>query len=145
MTSLVQHGIVRWLVLTVAVWVAAQVMPGIRYDGVVSLAVAALALGILNSFVRPVLRLLSLPFIILSLGLFLLVINALLLRAVGWLVPGFHVDGFWPAVGGSLIVSLVSFCLGYPGRPRGGRFPRPPPSGGYRRGPPPGTGPIIDI
>lgn len=145
------HMLFRWLVLTVAVWVAAAIFyPSVRYDRTQDLLIAALVLGILNTLVRPILRLLSLPFIIVTFGLFLIVINALLLRLTGRLVPGFHVDGFWPAVGGSLVISLISLVLGYSRR-------RDPPSrshGGWRgpfrhartrHGPPPGKGPIIDV
>ena len=137
-------GLFRWLALTVAVWIAANIVRGIAYDNWRGLLIAALVLGILNTFVRPILRLFSLPFIILSFGLFLLVINALLLKLTAWLVPGFHVSGFWPAVGGSVVVSIVSMFLGYSG-PRQrivvNRMPVPPP------GPdaPPGKGPIIDV
>ena len=114
------------------------------------LLIAALVLGVLNAFVKPLLRLISLPFIILTLGFFLLVINALLLWLTSKLVHGFHVDGFWPAVWASLVVSLVSMFLGYSNR----RQPRPrvvfnrsppPPAASPRQGPPPGKGPIIDV
>jgi len=139
----------RWLALTIAVWVATAIVPGVRYEQTQDLLIAALVLGVLNAFVKPLLRLISLPFIILTLGFFLLVINALLLWMTSKLVPGFHVNGFWPAVWASVVVSLVSMFLGYSSR----RQPRPrivfnhppPPPPASQHGPPPGKGPIIDI
>ena len=101
-----------WAINTLAVLVAVVVLPGhIRYDKPLDLLMASLILGILNAFLRPVLMLLALPLLILSLGLFMLVINALLLYFVGWFVPGFHVAGFWWAFLGALIISLVSLVL----------------------------------
>ena len=142
----------RWFILTIAVWVATAIVPGVRYERAPDLLIAALVLGILNAFVKPVLRLISLPFIILSFGFFLLVINALLLWMTAKLVPGFHVAGFWPAVWASLVVSLVSFFLGYSNRrqPRSRIIineppPPAPPSASSQQGPPPGKGPIIDV
>lgn len=141
----------RWFALTIAVWVATVIVPGLKYDSTQDLLIAALVLGILNAFVKPLLRLLSLPFIILTFGFFLLVINAALLLLTSRLVHGFHVAGFWDAVWASLVVSLVSFFLGYSNR----RKPRPrvvfthptpePPSSSAPHGPPPGKGPIIDV
>lgn len=136
------HGLIRWMVLTLAVWVAAHVVPGIGYDKTSSLLIAGLVLGILNSFVKPLLSLLSLPLIILTLGLFLPVINALMLALVSWMVPGFHVGGFWPAVGGSIVISLIGLFIGYPGARRRVVVSRTEP---FRSGPPPGNGPIIDV
>jgi putative membrane protein len=102
----------RWLVLTLAVFLAASIVPGIHYTHWKDLLVAGLVLGILNTLLKPILTLLSLPFIILTLGLFLVVVNALTLSLTGWLVPGFDVQGFWPAILGSLIISLVNLFLG---------------------------------
>ncbi|MFA5043294.1 MAG: phage holin family protein [Kiritimatiellia bacterium] len=103
----------RWLILTLAVWVAAHVAPGIAYDNWPSLLIAALVLGILNAFVKPILMLISLPLIFVSFGLFLVLINALLLKATAWLAPGLHVASFWSALGGSLVISIVSLFFGY--------------------------------
>ncbi|MCG2661400.1 MAG: phage holin family protein [Kiritimatiellae bacterium] len=105
--------LVRWLILTLAVWVAALLVPGIAYDHWPSLLVAALVLGILNAFVKPIILLISLPLILVTFGLFLVLINALLLKATAWLVPGLHVASFWSALGGSLVVSIVSLFFGY--------------------------------
>ncbi|MBI2438089.1 MAG: phage holin family protein [Lentisphaerae bacterium] len=105
--------VVRLLILTLAVWVAAHLVPGITYDHWSNLLIAALVLGILNTFVKPILMLISLPLIIFSFGLFLVLINALLLEATAWLVPGLHIASLWSALGGSLVVSIVSLFFGY--------------------------------
>jgi putative membrane protein len=139
----------RWLALTIAVWVSTCIVPGVKYDSLQDLLIAALILGLLNALVKPLLQLISLPFILLSLGLFLLVINAAVLGLTAKLVPGFHVGGFWSAVWGSLVISLVSFFLGVsnnrPQRRQRVVFRQPPPSRDPPAGPPPGKGPIIDI
>ena len=147
--------LIRWIVLTVAVW-ASCLMPGIWYDDFSSLVIAALFLGILNALVKPILILVALPIVVISLGLFLFVINALLVWVLGanplHLVPGFHVAGFWSAMGGSLIISLVTILLGKRvARPRV-QMPRQEGesvASGYDRAgysaPPPGRGPIIDV
>jgi putative membrane protein len=143
-----KQALFRWLVLTIAVWVAANVVPGIAYDNWKTLLIAALILGILNSSVKPILRLVSLPFIIVSFGLFLLVINALLLLLTAWLTPGFQVSGFWSATGGSLVISIVSMFLGYSRPHRRIVVERSDTTDTYdpnRRGPPPGTGRVIDV
>jgi putative membrane protein len=119
--------IVSWLVTNaVALAVAAWLIDGIRFTGpthgqaeiehkIVPLLVVAVILGVITSFVKPVLQLLSLPFIILTLGLFLLVINALLLLLTGWLAEqldiGFRVTGFWPAVGGAIVITVVTWIV----------------------------------
>jgi putative membrane protein len=104
----------RWIISTVAVLVATFVLRGrIEYGNWVDLLVATLVLGLLNSFLRPLLMLLSLPLLIFSLGLFTIVINAVLLLLVSALLgrEHFHVDGFWAAFWGALIISVVSLLL----------------------------------
>ncbi len=103
--------LLRWLVTTIAVLVAERLLPGIRCDGWGPLLGASLLLGIINAFVRPVLLLLSLPFIIVTMGLFIFVVNALLLLLVSKIIPPFQVDGFWTAFFGAIIISLVSWVL----------------------------------
>ena len=103
--------VIRWLVTTVAVLVAAHVIPGVSYEGWGTLLGASLLLGIINAFVRPILLLLSLPFIIVTMGLFIFVINALLLMLVSKIVPAFQVSGFWSAFFGAIVISLVSWLL----------------------------------
>lgn len=100
-----------WLINTFAVLVTAQLVHGIRYDSITALLVATLVLGVLNAFLRPALMLLSLPFLIVTLGLFTMVINALLLYWVGNLVWGFHVDSFWAAFWGALLIGIISLFL----------------------------------
>ena len=110
--------LIRWAITAFALFVAAWLVPGIVVDGRgwVLYAVMAVVLGLVNAIVRPVLKLLTCPLIVLTLGLFVLVINALTLWlastiAVRWLNVGFFVDGFWPAFWGALIVSIVSVVL----------------------------------
>ena len=74
---------------------------------------AAILLALVNTYLRPLIVVLTLPFNILSLGLFTLVINALMLKIVSWLIPAFHVEGFWTAVGGAIVISIVSFMLNW--------------------------------
>jgi putative membrane protein len=103
----------RWIVSTVAVLVATYVVPGIKYGNWRDLLIATLVLGLLNSFLRPVLMLLSLPLLIVTLGLFTIIINALLLLLVSWLLGDqhFHVSGFWSAFWGALVISIISLLL----------------------------------
>jgi putative membrane protein len=117
-----------WLVTTaIALAVATWVMSGIYFDGPVSgqeeikhklvpLLVVALIQGVVTSLVKPVLTILSIPFIVVTLGLFLLVINALMLMLTAWIAGqfdsiGFHVTGFWPAVGGAIIITVVTWFV----------------------------------
>ena len=106
-----RHFVFRWAVTTVAVMVASSLLHGIRYDSVAALIGAALLLGVFNAFIRPVLLILSAPLILVTLGFFILVVNALLLLLVPSIVSGFHVDGFWSAFWGAIIISLISWLL----------------------------------
>lgn len=101
----------RWLILTVAIMFASYLMDGIHVSGFFSAFFAAAILGILNAFFRPILILLTLPINILSLGLFTFLINAMLLKMASGVISGFEVNGFWSAVFGSLVISLVSWLL----------------------------------
>lgn len=110
--------LLRWIIVSLSLFVAAWLVPGIRIDGNAWIVFGATAviLGLVNAFVRPVLTFLSCPLIILTLGLFILVINGLTLWlasaiAVNWFGIGFYVDGFWPAFWGALISSVVSVIL----------------------------------
>lgn len=94
-----------------AVLLASQIIPGIEITGIASGIAAVVILAFLNSIIRPVLYLLSAPFIFITLGLFMVLINGFLLYLVSILVKGFIVSGFWPAVGGAIIISLVSGVL----------------------------------
>lgn len=131
-----------WLINTLAVLVAVYIVPGIHYRTWVDLAVASLLLGILNAVIRPILMLLSLPLLIFTLGLFILVINALLLDFVGYLLrPAFSVEDFSAAFWGALIISVVALILNTLTGSGGSRVRferrRHPPGGG--------DGPVIDI
>ena len=99
------------MVTTIAVMVASAFIRGIRYDSLANLIGAALLLGILNAFVRPVLLILSAPLILFTLGLFILIVNGLLLRLVPTFVPGFHVDSFSAAFWGAIVIGIVSWML----------------------------------
>ena len=138
----------RWIITTLGVLVAANVVPGIHYDTALGLFLASLLLGVLNAVIRPIMIILALPLLVVTLGLFVLVINAGLLYLVGSLLKTFHVDSFGAAFWGALIISIVSLfsntLLGTKnpniritrsgGRP--GRRPGPPTDGG---------GPVIDV
>ncbi len=103
--------LLRWLILSVAIMAAAYLFDGIRVDGFGTALFAALVLGILNAFFRPILFILTLPITVLTLGLFTFVINALLLMMTSGVIGGLVVDGFVSALFGSLIISLVSLLL----------------------------------
>lgn len=110
--------LIRWAIVSLALFVAARLVPGIHVerDGWAIYAVMAVILGLVNAIVRPALKFLSCPLIILTLGLFVLVINAFSLwlasyTATNWFNVGFYIDGFWPAFWGALIVSIVSAVL----------------------------------
>ncbi len=108
--------LIRLIVNAVALYVATVLVPGLTFDGHwTTLAVVALIFGLVNALVRPLLELLTCPLILLTLGLFTLVINALMLELTGWVADqfglGFHVAGFVPALIGALVISIVSFLL----------------------------------
>ena len=102
---------IRFVITGVAVLAAAEIVPGIKIDGVPAGAATVIILALLNAIVRPVLYLFSFPMIIFSFGLFMVIINAILLQFTSWLVTGFTVDGFWPAVWAALLISVVSTML----------------------------------
>ena len=103
--------LVVWLVNTVALVAVAYLMPSVHIASPGAALVAALLLGLVNAVVRPILVLLTLPVTLLTLGLFIFVINGLLFWAVSALVPGFDVAGFWSAVLGAIVFSLISWLL----------------------------------
>ncbi|MDZ7784712.1 MAG: phage holin family protein [Halioglobus sp.] len=114
------YGILLRTVITgLGLWLAVYLVSGVTAASAGALIWAAIALGLINAFVRPVLVLLTLPFTVVTLGVFLLFINAAMLNLAAWLVPGFDVVGFWSAVFGAIVVSLVSMlCSQFIG-PRG--------------------------
>lgn len=103
--------ILRLLLNTLAVAVAAYVLPGVRVDGPAAAFVVAIVLGVINVVLRPILVLLTLPITVVTLGLFMFVINACMILLTDWIVPGFEVAGFWWALLFSLVVSLVGSFL----------------------------------
>lgn len=103
--------LIRCGITGVAVLLASQIIPGIEIHSLAAGLVAVIVLSFLNALVRPLLYLLSAPFIVLTLGLFMVLINAFLLHLVAILVKGFSVEGFWPAIGGAVLISLVSGIL----------------------------------
>jgi putative membrane protein len=111
--------LLRLLVVALALWLASEWLPGIEIKGAWTLLGAALLLGLVNAIVRPLLVILTLPATILTLGLFLLVINAAMLGLVAWVFDNFTIAGFWPALFGSIIVSLTGWLASYFIGPRG--------------------------
>ena len=136
----------RWLINTLAVLVAVYVVKGLRYEKTLDLFVASLLLGILNAFLRPLMLFLALPLLIFTLGLFTLVINALLLYFVGYVLrPQFYVEDFWSAFWGALIISVVSLAVNTltgTGKSRVSFHLRKRPPESNRDN---GNGPIIDV
>lgn len=112
--------LISWLIIAIAVYLAALVVPGIAVvdpNGWLAVTVMAAVLGVVNAVIRPILRLLSCGLIILTLGLFSLVINAATFALASWIAvnvfgAGFYIDGFWSAFFGALIVSIVTTLLG---------------------------------
>ena len=111
--------LVRVLIVALGLWLASELVPGLEVQGGATLLGAALLLGIVNAVVRPVLIVLTLPITILTLGLFLLVINAAMLGLVASLFEDFRIAGFWPALLGSLVVSFTGWMASWLIGPRG--------------------------
>ncbi|MGE5541206.1 MAG: phage holin family protein [Bacillota bacterium] len=103
--------LIHWLVSAIAILIAAYLVPGVSVT-LVGALVLAIVLGIINVFFKPIITLLTLPLNIVTLGLFSLVVNALLVMLASMLVPGFHVNGFWAAFFFSIVVSLVTALFG---------------------------------
>lgn len=101
--------IVRALFAALGLALAAYLLKGVSYDGIVTLLVAAVLLGIVNAILRPILFVLTLPLTIVTLGLFLLVLNAAMIGLVAWFLPGFRVDGLWAGVMAAVITGLASW------------------------------------
>lgn len=108
--------LIRWTVNALALFVVAEFVEGIAWSSFPALFIAALVLGLLNAVVRPILFWLTLPITILTLGLFLIVLNAAMLALAAFLVPGFSVAGIVPAVIGSILLAIISFLTNWIGR-----------------------------
>lgn len=109
--------LLRMLAVMLGLWLASEWVPGIEVKGVATLVGAALLLGFVNAVVRPLLIVLTLPFTVVTLGLFLLVINAAMLGLVAWMFDNFSIADFWSALFGALIVSITSGIVAYLIRP----------------------------
>jgi putative membrane protein len=102
--------ILRVAIVALGLWLAAKIFPGLQFDSAWTLLAAALLLGVVNAIVRPIAVILTLPLTLLTLGLFLLVINAAMVGLVALLLSGFQISGFWTALAASLVVSIVSWA-----------------------------------
>ena len=109
----------RLLVSALSLWLADAILPGMTLHGLGTIILAALLLGLVNAVVRPLAIILTLPFTILTLGLFLFVVNAAMLALVAWFLSGFTLGGFWSALLGSLVVSIVGTVLSWMIGPHG--------------------------
>ena len=103
--------LIRAVVVGIGLWLASKIVSGIGFDSTGTLIAAALLLGIVNAFVRPIIVILTLPITLLTLGIFLLIINALMIELVAYFLPGFIVAGFWPAIFAAIVVSLTSWVM----------------------------------
>src|SRR5688572_473502 len=138
MNSPITQLLVRWLVLALGVMLATRIVPGIRCENGATLIAVVLLLSFFNAILKPLLVLFTLPFILFTMGLGVILINALLFLLVGRLVNGFLVEGFWSALGGSLVVSVTNLLVS--AVTRGGRHDGPPPKNGKSK-----TDDVIDI
>jgi putative membrane protein len=103
--------LIRAAVVAIGLWLASKIVPGVHILSPGSLIAAALLLGIVNAIVRPILVILTFPITLVTLGLFLFVINGLMVEFVSWLLPGFIVDGLWSATLAAIVVSLTSWAV----------------------------------
>jgi putative membrane protein len=105
--------ITKLAINALALLVVDAIFQGIWFDNNQATIAAAVVLALVNTYLRPLVVVLTLPINILTLGLFTLVINAFMLELVSWVIPAFHVNGFWTAVGGALVISVISFLLNW--------------------------------
>ena len=104
--------LLHWAITALSLWVASLLFKGLKFDNTASLVIAALLLGLANALVKPLLIVLTLPLTLVTLGLFILVINALMVLLVAWLVKGFKVSSFWTAFFASIFIALLSIFIG---------------------------------
>lgn len=104
--------IIRLLVSTIAVVLSAYILPGVTVDSFITAIIVAVILSLLNVLVKPILVILTIPFTVFTLGLFLLVINAIIILMTDWIIDGFVVDGFWYALLFSIVLSIINSLLG---------------------------------
>ena len=110
------HLLLRWALNTLALFVVVTVVPGFHYRSVFSLAIAALVLGLLNAVVRPILVVLTFPITLVTFGLFLLILNAIVLELTAFFTPGFRIDNFVAALIGAIVLAIVSWITDRIGR-----------------------------
>jgi len=104
---------IKWLALSLAIMFVGWVIPGITISSFLTALIASIVVALVNLFIKPILVFLTLPINILTLGIFILVINALLFMFVGYLVPGVEIDGFWSAFLGALLLSILSIGISW--------------------------------
>ncbi|ELR98897.1 phage holin family protein [Gloeocapsa sp. PCC 73106] len=104
--------LLTWLVATVALIITAYLVPGVAVTSFIGAAIASIVIGLVNATIKPILTILTLPLTILTLGLFLFVVNGIALSLAAYFTPGLSVSGFWPAVIGAVVLSIVSSLLG---------------------------------
>jgi putative membrane protein len=109
--------ITKLAINALALLVVTSIFQGIRFDNNRAMIAAAVVLALVNTWLRPLVIILTLPINILTLGLFTFVINALMLELVSWLIPAFHIDTFWTAIGGAVVITIISFLLNWFLRP----------------------------
>lgn len=115
------HYLISFIGGAVALFLTANIVPGVSYTDFTALLVATIVIGIVNTFIRPILKLVTLPITIITFGIFALVINAATFWFAAWLVPGFEVSGIVPAFIGALVLSIVSTIIGFYTKENGGR------------------------
>lgn len=108
--------IVRWILNTLALFLVVTIVPGFHYNSWITLTAAAAVLGIVNAVIKPILFVLTFPLTVITLGLFLAVLNAIMLRITAWIVPSFQIDGWLAAILGALLLSIVSMVTNGIGR-----------------------------
>lgn len=113
MRQSILNFVVFWGVHTLQLWVASQLFASVRFDTPAALLVSGLLFGIANAVLKPLLVVITLPITVVSFGLFLVVINACILLLVAWLIPGFHLAGFWSAAGVGLFIGVFSLALNW--------------------------------
>lgn len=111
--SVMLRFIVQFLVTAFALWLSAQVVPGVAFTSTGSLLAAAILLGLANAIVRPILMILTFPLTLITFGLFLLVVNAAVIGLVATLLGGFQVDGLWAGIGAAIVTGIVSWIAGW--------------------------------
>jgi putative membrane protein len=105
------HILVSWFLSALALWLVAQMVPGIELRGFADALIATIVIAVVNATIGPIARFVSIPLVILTLGLFLLIVNALLLKLASLLSPGFKVRGFFSAIIGSLVLTILTWVL----------------------------------